>query len=285
MKKSLLNIFVLVILLSCNSAKEFNMSVMTYNVRYGLADDGENSWKYRKEFLVSQLNFYNPDIFGTQEGLPFQVKYIDAQLPKHSFIGKSRDGDGKGEYSAIFYNKDKFNLVEQHTFWLSPTPTKVSKGWDATYPRICTYGLFKDNKTQQHFWVINTHLDHVGVNARKQSVHLILKKIKEINGKNYPLIFMGDLNAEPESEPISNLKLELHDSKEISLEKPFGPIGTFNAFKFNNPVNRRIDYIFISKNNTLKVTKYAVLSDSKDLKYPSDHLPVYIELTLTKETN
>jgi len=262
-----------------------NISMMTYNVRYGLADDGKNSWEYRKEFLTSQINFYHPDIFGIQEGLPFQVDYIDSKLSKHSFIGKSRDGDGKDEYSAIFYNKEKFDLLEQHTFWLSPTPTKISKGWDAAYPRICTYGLFNDKKTKTTFWVINTHLDHVGMNARKQSILLILKKIKEINGKNYPLIFMGDLNAEPDSKPISILKEQLSDSKEITKVKPFGPTGTFNAFQHNEPVTKRIDYIFISNNNLIKVTNYAVLSDAKDLKYPSDHLPVYIELTFNKKTN
>jgi len=259
-----------------------NLSFMTYNVRYGLADDGKNSWKYRKEFLASQINFYNPDIFGTQEGLPFQVEYIVSQLPKHSFIGKSRDGNGKGEYSAIFYNHDKFEVLKQQTFWLSSTPTKVSKGWDAALPRICTYALFKDKKSNMKFWVFNTHFDHIGVKAREQSVLLILKKIKEINSKNYPLIFMGDLNAEPDSKPISILKSELNDSQEISIEKPFGPEGTFNAFHFDKPVTERIDYIFISKNNTIKVNKYAVLSDSKDLKYPSDHLPVYIEISLNK---
>ena len=259
-----------------------NISFMTYNVRYGLADDGKNSWEYRKEFLASQINFYNPDIFGIQEGLPFQVEYIISQLPKHSFIGKSRDGKGKGEYSAIFYNHDKFEVLKQHTFWLSSTPDKVSKGWDAAYPRICTYGLFKDKQTNKEFWVINTHLDHIGIKAREQSVLFILKKIKQINTENYPLIFMGDLNAEPESKPISILRSGMNDSKEISIEKPFGPSGTFNAFNFDKAVTKRIDYIFISKNNTIKVNKYAVLSDSEDLKYPSDHLPVYVELTLFK---
>lgn len=274
--------FLLFLIFTVSSISQ-NISVMTYNVRYGLANDGENSWQFRKESLASQIIFYNPDIFGVQEGLPFQVEYINSNLPTHSFIGESRDGDGKSEYSAIFYNQDKFEILKQHTFWLSVTPNKVSKGWDAALPRICTYGLFRDRKTNKNFWVINTHLDHIGVEAREQSVILILKKIKEINTKNFPLIFMGDLNTEPKSEPISILKLELDDSKEISIEKPFGPIGTFNAFQFDKPVTKRIDYIFILKNQMIKVNKYAVLSDSKDLKYPSDHLPVYLELTFIKE--
>ncbi|NOQ91235.1 MAG: endonuclease/exonuclease/phosphatase [Flavobacteriaceae bacterium] len=280
MIKKILILFI--VLLIFESIKGQTFSLMTYNVRYGLADDGVNSWEFRKDFLASQIKFYNPDIFGTQEGLPFQVEFIDLKLPNHSFIGKSRDADGKGEYSAIFYNHEKFEVIKQVTFWLSLTPLIPSKGWDAAYPRICTYGLFKDKESKKEFWVINTHFDHIGIKAREQSVLLILKKIKEINIKNYPLIFMGDLNAEPESNPIKKIKTELNDSKEISLEKPFGPEGTFNAFDFNKPVSTRIDYIFISKNNNIKVNKYAVLSDSKNLKYPSDHLPVYIEISLNK---
>lgn len=279
------NLILLIILMTCSFVEGQTISVMTYNVRYGLADDGENSWDYRKDFLGAQIKFFDPDFLGTQEGLPFQIQHINSQLPSHSFIGKNRDGDSKGEYSAILYNHEKFELIKENTFWLSLTPTKVSKGWDAAFPRICTYGLFKDKKTLQNFWVINTHLDHKGVVAREQSVRLILKKIKEINTKNYPLIFMGDLNAEPDSKPISILKLELNDAHEVSVEKPFGPTGTFNAFQFNKPVTKRIDYIFILKNNTIRVNKYAVLSDSKNLKYPSDHLPVYIELTFIKEKN
>jgi len=259
-----------------------NISVMTYNVRYGLADDGKNSWEFRKESLASQINSHNPDFLGTQEGLPFQIEYINSHLPKHKFIGKSRDGDGNGEYSAIYYNQEKFKLLEQHTFWLSPTPSKVSKGWDAAYPRICTYGLFIDSKTNKRFWIINTHLDHIGVNAREESVIMILKKIEEINIKNYPLIFMGDLNAEPGSKPISILKEQLLDSKEVSHTKTSGPTGTFNAFQYNEPVTKRIDYIFVSNNNKIKVSNYTVLSDVSDSKYPSDHLPVYVELTFIK---
>jgi len=264
--------------MSCKSSSELDFSVMTYNVRYGLADDGENSWEYRKDNLVSLIKKYNPDFLGTQEGLPFQIDYINTALPNHSFIGENRDGNGKGEYSAIFYNQLKYNVLEQHTFWLSPTPNTVSKGWDAAYPRICTYGLFKDKNTDIQFWIINTHLDHVGVLAREQSVALILNKIEEINTENLPLVFMGDLNAEPESKPIETLKKKLEDSKEISVENLLGPDGTFNAFQFNEPVTKRIDYIFISKNNKLKVEKYNVLSNSNDSKYPSDHLPVYVQL-------
>jgi endonuclease/exonuclease/phosphatase family metal-dependent hydrolase len=251
---------------------------MSYNIRYDNPNDGENSWVNRKELLCSQLAFYEPDVFGIQEALPNQVSDISALLPNYTFVGIARDGNGKGESSNIFFKKDKFKLLEQNTFWLSETPEIISKGWDAALNRICTYGLLKDNKTKQIFWVFNTHLDHQGVIARTKGIELILSKIKMLNIKNYPVIFMGDFNSEPTEERIINLKTKMIDSQEISEEKPFGPSGTFNAFKHNEPVLKKIDYIFLSKESNFKVYKYAVLSDSKDLKYPSDHLPVYVEI-------
>lgn len=255
-----------------------HLKLMTYNIRLDVASDGENAWPNRKEYWASQIQFYEPDIFGIQEALPHQVTDIETLLPGYNCIGIGRDGEGKGESSNIFYKKDRFKVVEQNTFWLSETPDKISKGWDAALNRVCTYALFKDSKTRQNFWVFNTHLDHVGEIARTNSIKLILSKIKEQNTKNYPVFFMGDFNSEPNEQRIIDLKKEMDDSLAISKEKPFGPSGTFNAFRHNEAVTKRIDYIFLSKGNPFKVKKYAVLSDSKDLKYPSDHLPVFIEL-------
>ena len=251
---------------------------MTYNIRFDNLSDGENSWTNRKENWVSQVAFYEPDIFGIQEALPNQVTDIASLFPKYNYVGIGRDGIGKGESSNIFFKIDRFNLLEENTFWLSETPDKITKGWDAALNRVCTYALLKDNKTNQAFWVFNTHLDHMGELAKTNSILLILSKIKEINTKNYPVFLMGDFNSEPTDERIINLKKEMNDSRDVSDEKPFGPSGTFNGFKHNDPVTKLIDYIFLSKDNLYKVKKYAVLSDSKDLKYPSDHLPVYIEL-------
>jgi endonuclease/exonuclease/phosphatase family metal-dependent hydrolase len=224
------------------------------------------------------LGFYEPDIFGIQEALPNQVEDIANALPKYNHIGIARDGIGKGESSNIFFKSDRFKVLQENTFWLSETPNKISKGWDAALNRVCTYALLKDDITKQTFWVFNTHLDHQGELARTNSILLILSKIKELNTNNYPVFLMGDFNSEPKEGRIINLKKEMNDSREISEEKPFGPSGTFNSFKQNEAVTILIDYIFLSKENPFKVTKYGVLSDSKDLKYPSDHLPVYVEL-------
>ncbi|MDF1518595.1 MAG: endonuclease/exonuclease/phosphatase family protein, partial [Lutibacter sp.] len=180
------------------------------------------------------------------------------------------------------YKKDRFLLKESSTFWLSETPNIISKGWDAAFNRVCTYALLKDKKTKKNIWVFNTHLDHVGEIARTKGIELILSKIAELNTQNYPVIFMGDFNSEPTDERIISLKTQMNDSRDISEDKPFGPSGTFNGFNHNNPVTLLIDYIFVSKNNKLKVKKYGILSDSKDLKYPSDHLPVFVKLSYNK---
>jgi endonuclease/exonuclease/phosphatase family metal-dependent hydrolase len=256
------------------------LKVITYNIRLDVESDGVNAWRFRKDYFSSQIQFYNPDIFGVQEAKPNQVIDISKALLDYNNVGIGRDGIGQGESSNIFYKKERFTVKESNTFWLSETPNTISKGWDAAYNRVCTYALFKDLKTKKLFWLFNTHLDHIGEQARTKGIELILSKIKEVNTKNYPVILMGDLNSEPQEDRILLLKKAMDDTREVSIEKPFGPFGTFNNFKHNEPVTRLIDYIFISKNSVFKVKKYAVLSDSKDLKYPSDHLPVYVEINL-----
>lgn len=271
----------IIVLLLAGSMYAQELSLMTYNIKLDYPKEGENSWDNRKNWMIGQINFYAPDIFGVQEAMPNQMKFMDSTMTKYSFVGVGRDdGKDEGEYSAIFYDKDKFKIIESSTFWLSQTPDKVSMGWDAVCNRICTYVLFEDLKSKLQFWVFNTHFDHVGIEARRNSTKLILEKIKSINDKHFPVILMGDFNLEPDTENIQLIKKVLSDSRDSSISEPFGPSGTFNGFEFEKPVKRRIDYIFVSQNN-IKVNKYAVLSDSKDLKYPSDHFPVYIELTIT----
>ena len=250
------------------------LSVMSYNIKLDYPKEGENSWTSRKQFLIGQIEFYEPDVMGVQEAMPNQMKDMDSLLVNYDFIGVGRD-DGKeeGEYSAIFYKKNKYKVLTSSTFWLSETPEKVSMGWDAVCNRICTYGLFQSKGTKQKFWVFNTHFDHVGGLSRKNSAKLIIQKIKTINTNRLPVVLMGDFNMEPESETIQYIKKHLKDSKEVSLSEPFGPSGTFNGFQFQEPVTRRIDYIFV--HDKIKVKKYTVLSDNRECKYPSDHLPVY----------
>ncbi len=257
-----------------------SVKVMTYNIRLALVSDGENAWSNRKEMFANQIRFYEPDFMGVQEAMPGQINYLDSSLTFFRHIGIGREGVNKGEASAIFYNYSRFKMIKASTFWLSDTPDTMSKGWDASYIRICTYALFKDKKTKKQFLVFNTHLDNNGMVARSKGVELILKKMDEVNKKNLPVIFMGDFNTTPETELITNLKKTMDDTKDVCISKPFGPVGTFNGFEFNKPVAEKIDYIFISKGSKITVKKFAVLSDSDNLRYPSDHLPVYVELII-----
>jgi endonuclease/exonuclease/phosphatase family metal-dependent hydrolase len=251
---------------------------MTYNIRYDNPNDGENAWPNRREFLAHQILFHHPDVLGIQEGLHRQVQYLNGTLKGYASVGVGReDGKDQGEYSAIFYDTEKLDVLQHSTFWLSPTPDRVSIGWDAALERICTYALFEEKGSLRKFWVFNTHLDHRGKQAREQSVLLILKTIEKLNQGQYPVILMGDFNAQSSEPPIQATLEALRDAKTISQFPPFGPEGTSNGFKFSEPVHKRIDYIFVSR-NIGGVKRYAVLSDSKECRYPSDHLPVVAEI-------
>jgi len=161
-----INLFIIsLILLGCSSNKskpeakneQFTLKAMTYNIRLDIASDEENAWPNRKDFLSSQILFLSPDVFGVQEARPNQIEDLNAALQDYKFIGEGRDGNGEGEFSAIYYNSNNLKVENQHTFWLSDSPTIVSTGWDAAYPRVCTYGLFSSNKTGKKFWVFRPH--------------------------------------------------------------------------------------------------------------------------------
>ena len=261
------------------STVQAQMNVMTYNIKYANENDGENSWSFRKSHITNQLKFYEPEIFGVQEALLSQLEHFKESLQQYEYIGVGRnDGMQTGEFSAIFYKSEMFTVLEKGTFWLSETPSKPSIGWDAAYERICTYALFQKVDSEEKFWVFNTHFDHVGETARQNSAALILKKIKELNKEDYPVILTGDLNLEPDSEPVKLITKTFSDSRGLAENVTFGPEGTFNNFQFQEPVTRRIDYVFTSPE--IEVLKYAVLTDSKDLRYPSDHFPVFVRLQL-----
>ena len=276
MNKKLLFLFaILVVVMNELHAQEY--SFMTYNIRLDVASDGVNAWPERKDVVVSEIEFLAPNVFGIQEGTPHQTKYLKTKLENYDFVGHGRDGGEKGEYSAIFYDTNKFTVAQSSTFWLSETPENFSMGWDAAYPRICTFGLFTSVETDEQFWIFNSHLDHKGEEARKEGLALVRKKIKLLNSTNLPVVLMGDFNAEPEHTIIQEMEVSMLDTFKVS-ESNYGSGGTFNGFKTDEIADKRIDYIFLSKSSGYKVKKYAVLSNLIDLKYASDHFPVYISL-------
>ncbi len=250
------------------------LEVMSYNIKYANENDGENSWSNRKDFITNQLKFYEPDILGVQEAVLDQLKYFTGELDSYKYIGEGRDGGEEGEFSAILYKTEKFEVLESDTFWLSEDTSSPGKGWDAAFPRVCTYALFQHKDSGEKFWIFNTHFDHRGNEARAESTKLILEKIEKINDEKLPAFLMGDFNLEPETEEIKAISEELRDSRNIAKIR-FGSEGTFNAYEFHEPVKRRIDYIFV--NDKVNILKYAVLTDSKDMRYPSDHFPVLVK--------
>ncbi|HWV33611.1 MAG TPA: endonuclease/exonuclease/phosphatase family protein, partial [Dyadobacter sp.] len=277
MKKIALYLLAFVSLASASYAqKTATMNVASYNLRYNTPNDGVNAWPNRKENVKGLIRFHEFDIFGVQEALVGQLKDV-AELPEFAYYGKGRD-DGKegGEHSAIFYKKDRFKLLKSGDFWLSETPDKPGLGWDAKCcNRICSWAQFEDMNTKKKFYFFNVHFDHQGVEARRQSGHLMVKKIKEIAG-NSTAILTGDFNSSPDTEQIKTIAGLLNDTHNVTKQAPYGPEGTFNSFKFDAEMKTRIDYIFVSKN--VDVLKYGVLTDSKEQRYPSDHQPVLVKV-------
>lgn len=256
-----------------------NLKVMSFNIRLQIESDKENAWTERKQDVQDLLMYYHPDYFGVQEALPEQMKDLKKGLQNYNYVGVGRD-DGKeeGEFSAIFYDNERLQVVKSSTFWLSETPDKPSRGWDAACNRVCTYAVFKDRKSKKEFLAMNLHFDHVGNVARVKSAELILKKIKELNPGNLPLTLSGDFNLTDNSEPIKIISQNLKDSFYNSETQHYGPKGTFTEFNVNEIPKDRIDYIFVKG---MKIKSHRHINDRREnLLYPSDHFPVIAELSL-----
>ena len=259
------------------------INVMTINVRYANSGDGVNSWEHRKERVANTILSHGVDILGTQELLfHSQLTYLESALPDYKSIGVGRkDGKEKGEYSAIFYNSTKFTELSSGHFWLSENPDAVGvKGWDAAYERIATWARLKEKTSGKIIFVLNTHLDHIGKIARRESVKLIQNKIK-LYSKKLPVIVTGDFNANPESEVIKNMTdkhnpLHLNDSRALSPVVN-GPAWSFHDFGRIPPEKRElIDYIFLK--NKINVLQYEVIDGTQNDNFISDHNPVWIKV-------
>lgn len=266
------------------ASKDCGINVMTYNVRYDNPEDSLNNWKYRKENAANAIRFYDIDILGTQEVLHNQLLDMKSLLPGYEVIGVGRkDGKKQGEYSALWFKKSRFSLVKSGYFWLSQTPdVPGSLGWDGACERIATWAILKDKTTNKCLFVLNTHLDHVGKVARRESVKLLLNNISKI-GQKLPVIVTGDFNSAPSSSVIksltdSNNALHLTDSRTVS-SIVYGPAWSYHDFG-KLPLNERelIDYIFVR--GGLKVLKYGVLVEANNTTYLSDHAPIMIRVEM-----
>lgn len=280
MKIYIVTMLSLLLSISAKAQQNPEIRVSSYNLRMDTPKDSLNAWPLRKEKVKALIQYHDFEIVGTQEGFYHQLTDL-LEMPGYAYVGAGRDdGQKAGEHSAILYKSDLFKLLDSGNFWLSETPDQPGLGWDATCcNRIATWAKFEDKRTHKIFYVFNSHFDHQGVVARRESGKLMVKKIQEI-AKDTPVICTGDFNSTPETEQMMSLANLLQDTYKVSKMPPYGPVGTTNAFQFDAPMKNRIDYILVSKD--FEVSKYAVLTDALDQRYPSDHLPVVANLKLLK---
>ena len=265
------------------------IKVMSYNVRNGVAKDGDNSWELRKEATSAMLDDVNPDVFGVQEAYDFQIKYIAESCPRYKAIGVGRDdGKSKGEHMSIFYNEDRIELIDWGTYWLSETPDKVSKGWDAACYRTATWALMCEKSTGRRFFYVNTHLDHKGVVARKEGLALLHRKISEMNPNGLPMILTGDFNVLPDNPGLEDINKLMKSARFNCVEGD--SFGSFNGFGSKGrskgaPTLENadldsltpIDYIYYSGFDFC--TEFRVVTKTYAGKpYISDHYPIWANL-------
>jgi endonuclease/exonuclease/phosphatase family metal-dependent hydrolase len=259
-----------------------DIRVMSFNIRYGTAPDGENDWDKRKEFLVETIRAFNPDLLGTQETLGFQRDYLAKHLPGHNAFGVGRDdGKDKGEMMAVYWRKDRFAKEDGGHFWLSETPDEAgSKSWDAMFPRLVTWVKLRERsrKDSRPILLLNTHFDHIGRKARLESARLLRKQLAAL-GKGSSIIVTGDFNSGEGTEPYQALFGPLADepSPVIDTYRKAQPMrepneGTGNGFLAKRTGGPRIDWIACSRD--WQVRAAAIDRTSLDGRTPSDHFPV-----------
>ena len=248
------------------------LKVMSYNIRLGSAQDGTNSWALRYTATGKMLEDQKPDVFGVQEALEYQVRYIE-EMCGYESVGVGREnGKKEGEHMSIFWNKKTVSMLKWGTFWLSETPEKPSKGWDAECFRTATWALMKDKKTGKKFYFVNTHLDHKGTEAQKNGLKLIVDRIAEINPDGLPMVLTGDFNIEPKNPALKDLDARMQSARNIA-EKTDDHT-TYNGWGKSSTM---IDYIYVSGFSSCPEYQ-TVTKRYEDRKFISDHYPIFARL-------
>lgn len=256
------------------------LRIMSYNIRFNTEKDAENAWPYRKDKVASLVRFHEPDSLGVQEALKDQIDDLAARLPQYAWIGTGREGDEQGEFNAIFYHQERCELLQENTFWLSETPEIPAPGWDAQLPRIVTWGEFRDRRSGAAFFHFNTHFDHFGAGARTESSRLLSAMATSIAG-DAPIVITGDFNFIESIDSYQVMTETFQDAFYVSESRNHGPQGTFVGFSVSHEPGIRIDYVFVR--NGVRVRKYGVLAEQWQGRYPSDHLPLLVEVVLGEE--
>lgn len=263
--------------LDFGEANESEIRVMSANVRCWAPDDlGKRSWFFRADLIAQNIEKTSPDIIGFQEVTWLHYGYLTDIMPEFDSVIEYRDDFVLSEGCPIFYSRDKFDLVDKGSFWLSETPEKMSKDWGSACYRICSYIILKEKTSGKELIVFNTHLDHVSDEARIKGIEVVLDKQAEFGGM--PMLLMGDLNAAPGSVTYNSAAENFWDACKIADDSIDGATYQNWGAKLDNP---RIDYIMVSKTG-ISVKTYKVLTDTYDGIYPSDHFPIYADIVLTE---
>lgn len=254
---------------AANAGTPDEITVISYNIRNGEANDGTNSWQYRYPTSAMMIMDQKPDIFGVQEAYDYQVVYLKEYCEGYKCVGVGReDGKHDGEHMSIFYNSKTVKLLKWGTYWLSETPDKPSLGWDAACRRTATWALMKDKKNGRKFYYVNTHLDHVGMLAQKNGLALIVDRIKAMNKEGYPMILTGDFNVEPSNPVLSDLDKMMTSARDAAVKTDKG--GTYHGWGKESEVIDHIYYSGFSACTLFEIVKKSYL----DRKFVSDHYPV-----------
>lgn len=257
------------------SDKEYDLKVMSYNIRLGIGKDGTNSWEFRYPATALMIEDQQPDVFGVQEAHDFQILFIKENLRNYDCVGVGReDGKSEGEHMSIFWNKKKISLIKSGTFWLSETPAKPSIGWDARCKRTATWALMKDKRTGKKFYFVNTHLDHRGALAQKNGLALIVSRIDEINPQGYPMVLTGDFNVKPNNPVLTDLDKIMQSSRKVA--KKTDNHQTFNGWG-KAKSDAVIDYIYVSGFSDC-IEYQTVTKPYAERKFISDHYPIFTTL-------
>lgn len=251
------------------------MRVMSFNIRNGEANDGVNGWKYRIPAVRALIADQDPDVFGVQEAFRYQLKDILRKNKIYKQVGVGReDGKKKDEHMSIFYKKDKYKLLSWGTFWLSETPNVPSTGWDGACRRTATWAVLRERQTGRTFFMVNTHLDHVGKEARKQGLALIVRKIEQMNQAHYPMVLTGDFNVTLEDDCLHSLDGKMLSARDMATVSD--STGSYNEWGHVSP-ERPIDYIYYKGMKGCK--SFRVVRKMYDnRKFASDHFPVICTL-------
>ena len=253
--------------------------VMSFNIRYGTASDGDNHWDKRKDFLVDVIRGEAPDVIGVQEALYGQLAHILKALPEYAMVGVGRDdGVRAGEFSCILYRTSALTVTRSDTFWFSDTPERVaSKSWGNTITRICTWAQFT-TPDGRPLYVYNVHLDHQSQPSREKSAALLRSRIAARDPKA-PVIVTGDFNAGEKNAAVTAM-LDGGDLRDTFRVKhpDASPVGTFTGFKHGQVSGEKIDYVLAS--GEWDVVDAAIVRTAREQRYPSDHFPVTATLRM-----